>query len=506
MRRRAATVWTATVQLLGIVRKELSEIIRQPRLLVVMVLGPFLVLLLFAAGFDQQQTVLRTLFVGPADGPYEASVEEFTDELRRYVDSAGYSSDVVAATQLLDDGEVDLIVVFPEDPASAILSGEQATIDVLHDKIDPIAQTTVEVSVQVAVQELNATILEAVVDEAQSALVPYTDNVDEAASLVSDLGDAVANGDDGEVERVANSLSASAESLTMITETSESLADRLGANDEDLAAFADLTEAAREFDATASSLSGIGGQIGPDDVESVQGLLDLVKERGAEVTTLDPRVIVRPFASQTENIQREHVGIESFFAPAAIALLLQHMVLTFAAMSLVSDRALGLFEVFRVGPVGPGRVLLGKFVSFLAIGAVVGAGLVAALRFGLDVPMRGSYTALVLGGLGLLVAAIGLGSVLSLIARSDTQAVQYALLALLAGLFFGGFFLDLDSFRYPFKAVSWALPVTYGTNIFRDVMLRGDDPATADAVGLAANALVYCGGAWILLSRRLRVT
>jgi ABC-2 type transport system permease protein len=494
------------VQLLGIVRKELSEIVRQPRLLVVMVLGPFLVLLLFAAGFDQQQTVLRTIFVGPADGPYEASVDDFTDELRRYVDSAGYSSDVVAATALLDSGEVDLIVVFPEDPADAVLSGEQATIDVLHDKIDPIAQTTVEVSVQVAVQELNATILETVVGEAQAALVPYTDNVDEAASLVSELGEAVAAGDDAEVARIANELSVSANSLSAITEVSESLAIRLGAGDDELAEFGELSQSARDFEAAASSLGGIVDQIGQDDVESVEALLDLVTENGAEVTTLDPRVIVRPFRSETANIQREQVGIESFFAPAAIALLLQHMVLTFAAMSLVSDRALGLFEVFRVGPVGPGRVLLGKFVSFLAIGAAVGAALFAALRFGLDIPMRGSHTALVLGGLGLLVAAIGLGSVLSLIARSDTQAVQYALLALLAGLFFGGFFLDLDSFRYPFKAVSWALPVTYGTNIFRDVMLRGDDPATADVIGLAAASIVYCGGAWLLLARRLRVT
>lgn len=161
--------------------------------------------------------------------------------------------------------------------------------------------------------------------------------------------------------------------------------------------------------------------------------------------------------------------------------------------------------MFRVGPIGPGRVLLGKFVPFTVFGGIVASSLLTAIRFGLGVPFRGDVVWVVVGLFALLVSSIGLGTLISLVSRSDTQAVQYALLALLAGLFFGGFFLDLDAFRYPVKAIAWTMPVTYGTRILRDVMLRGNDPALIDFVGLGATAVVFIALSWYLLARRLRV-
>ena len=59
------------VQIGGFVRKEIAAVARQPRLLVVLVAGPFVILLLFGLGYDQKQAVLRTAFVGPSGTIYE---------------------------------------------------------------------------------------------------------------------------------------------------------------------------------------------------------------------------------------------------------------------------------------------------------------------------------------------------------------------------------------------------------------------------------------------------
>ncbi|MGB0111987.1 MAG: ABC transporter permease, partial [Ilumatobacteraceae bacterium] len=91
------------------------------------------------------------------------------------------------------------------------------------------------------------------------------------------------------------------------------------------------------------------------------------------------------------------------------------------------------------------------------------------------------------------------------LAKTDVQAVQFSMLALLAGLFFGGFFLDLDAFSYPVKLLSWVLPVSYGIRLLRDVMLRGTDPSIYDLVGLAATTLAFGLAAWYLLRRQLRI-
>ena len=103
-----------------------------------------------------------------------------------------------------------------------------------------------------------------------------------------------------------------------------------------------------------------------------------------------------------------------------------------------------------------------------------------------------------------LLASLGLGLLISLIARTETQAVQFAMLTLLAGLFFSGFLLPLEDLGYPVRAVAWLLPVTFGIRMLHDIMFRGIDPATIDLVGLAVQVVVYGGLATIILRRRLR--
>lgn len=494
-----------SVQVGGFLRKETAALLRQPRLLLVLVAGPFVILLLFGIGYDQEQSVLRTAFVGPADSIYEESLDQFTDELQQYVFNAGYSDDLVEAEQRLRNGDLDAIVVFPPNPIESVLRGEQARISVLHDKIDPIQQVAVEVSSQVAVMELNARVLEEVVGQAQDNLVPLAESVQLAGTQIDALSGAVETSDPEQVAAALAELQVATADIDTMATTSLELANSLGADEPTIAALVELDEQTRAFDAQVATLSADAASIDEGDVETLAGLLTWVETVSETATTIDPGVVVRPFDSDTASLQRDPVKVNDFFAPAAVALLLQHMVLTFAAMSLVSDRALGLFEVYRVGPVNASRVLAGKYLAFLLVGTAVGAALFAAIVYLLDVPMRGSVVWIAVGGVALLVASIGFGMMLSLLAKTGVQAVQFAMLALLAGLFFGGFFLDLDAFSYPVKLLSWLLPVSYGTRLFRDVMLRGVDPSVYDLIGLASTAAGFLIAALFLMRRQLRI-
>jgi ABC-2 type transport system permease protein len=490
------------VQVLGFVRKEVASVARQPRLLLVLVAGPFLILLLFAIGYDQQQAVLRTAFVGPEGSVYEESIGQFADDLEQYVEFAGYSDDLVTAERQLRNGDVDVVVVFPADPLDTVLGGEQADIAVLHNKIDPIQQVAVEVSSQVAVMELNARVLQEVVARAQDTLVPIEQSLADADASAGDLLAAVERNDTDAVSAAAADLASAVGSIDAVGTASSELARALGADE---ATLASLDELERSIDELDSTVARIDDSLSETDARELREQITVVSQAAETAVTIDPDVVVRPFSSSTANLQRDPIAVNDYFAPAAIALLLQHMVLTFAAMSLVTDRTLGMFEVFRVGPVDATRVIAGKYLAFTLVGGLVGAALFALMTFGLDLPVRGDVGWIAAGLLGLLTASIGLGLTLALLARSDVQAVQFAMLALLAGLFFGGFFLDLEAFRYPVKALSWVLPVTYATRLFRDVLLRGIDPSTTDLVGLAATTLAFAVSAWSLLYRQLRV-
>lgn len=499
------------VQLTGIVRKELLDVLRQPRLVAVLVIGPFLILVLFGIGYDRESTVLTTAFVGPEGAAYEQALAEGNESLERYVRSVGYSSDVLGAQERVESGEIDLVVQFPPNPSERVLDGEQAIINVFHEKIDPIQQSTVEISATLAVLELNAEILANVLGELSDGQVqPADEGVAEADDRVAAIRSAV-DADDLDTARTeAAELETALGDVRTASASSVALTEQLGGEltDEQQDELSTLTATTTEMSATAGAIRGL-----PDGaIAEADRLTDELEEQNQQlaedsegVVTLDPAVLTRPFRADAENLQREPITADQFFAPNAIALLLAHLALTIAAMGLVRGEALGLFEVYRVGPMGTRNVVAGTYLSYLLLGGAIAAALIAATVLGLDVPLRGDPAWLVPGMLLLVSASVGLGIVVALVARSDTQAVQLAMLVLLAGLFFGGFFLDLELFSYPVRGLAWALPVTYGISLLQDVMLRGDSPALIDWLGLVGTTLVYGVIGTALLDRRLRI-
>ena len=70
------------VRLSAFLGKEIREIVRQPWLVVRLILGPFLILLLVGLGYNGQARVMRAIFVVPADEPQVApQIEEYAKNL-----------------------------------------------------------------------------------------------------------------------------------------------------------------------------------------------------------------------------------------------------------------------------------------------------------------------------------------------------------------------------------------------------------------------------------------
>jgi ABC-2 type transport system permease protein len=129
--------------------------------------------------------------------------------------------------------------------------------------------------------------------------------------------------------------------------------------------------------------------------------------------------------------------------------------------------------------------------------------LVGLLVVGLGVPMLGSWTLLAVGVAAALLAAIGLAFVVALTARSDSQAVQYAMLVLLASIFFSGFILSLDRSVPAVTLVASALPATHAIRLLRGIMLRGSAMPGVLLATLAGFAAALLAGSWLMLRRRL---
>ena len=225
-----------------------------------------------------------------------------------------------------------------------------------------------------------------------------------------------------------------------------------------------------------------------------------------EAALIPADVVASPTRAEVLNLAPSTPGVISFFGPAVLALILQHLAVTLVALSLVRERTSGVMELFRISPVSPAEVLAGKIIAFGVLGAVVSFSTVLLLRVGFGIPILGP-PALIAATIALfLLASIGVGLLIAVIADSERQAVQLSLLVLLAAVFFSGFVLGIDEFTAPVRAFAYLLPVTHGIVLLQDLMLRGTTNAAWQLGALAIIALVTLFVAWALMRRAMRTS
>jgi ABC-2 type transport system permease protein len=117
-----------TLQALTFMRKEINDAFHQPRLLLALVFGPFLIMAVFAMGYRNAAPPLRTFIVVPENSPLEQQAKSYADALTGYVKMRGVGSDYNKARRDLEEGRIDVVVAFPADPMQELVGGQHAKI------------------------------------------------------------------------------------------------------------------------------------------------------------------------------------------------------------------------------------------------------------------------------------------------------------------------------------------------------------------------------------------
>ncbi len=462
-------------------RKEVVEILRQPRLVLSLVLAPFLILGLFGLGYRQEVDPLKTIFVANDDS-FTRLIESRVEELGNAIDYQGTSSSRAEAVEKLRGGEIDVVVVVPQDPEGTVRANEQAVFEVVHDKLDPFEQATIRLITQAAVDTVNRSIVEDLVAEGQERSEQAS--VAEARQLATAMREAAERGDQVEAQAHQAALDAQLETLEGTTSSADSVLSTLQA-DQEVPDAATVRQRNSELDLS---------EAGPGELEAISAIEADLAELDEALSTfrsIEPEVIVSPFSADSDLLGSLELDVTDFYAPGVIALLLQHLAVTFAGLSLVRERALGTTEIFKVAPLRATQLLLGKYLGYIAVATVLAAALSGLMFYGFGVPFVGSVGALAVILALLIVASLGIGFVISSIASTDTQAVNASMIVLLLSIFFSGFFLSLDRLLPQVRTVSWMLPITHAIDSLRDVLFRGS--------GVDLRTLVALGGGAVLL-------
>ena len=130
------------------------------------------------------------------------------------------------------------------------------------------------------------------------------------------------------------------------------------------------------------------------------------------------------------------LGPIDFYVSGVIALWVQYMAVTLAALAIVREERSGSIELLRPAPISSFETLTGKSISYMVLTVILAIILTALVVLGLQTPMLGNWAAFAMLILSLLFTSLSMGFAISVISETDTQAVQYSMIVLPASIFF----------------------------------------------------------------------
>ena len=118
--------------------KEIVDVLQQPRLVVTLILGPFLILLLFGLGFTGAQRPIEAIVVLPPDAQLPGDLLNQADRFRLFLPIREVMDSKEDAVEILQAGQIDLVAVLPTETYDTLLAGRQIIIELLINEVDPL--------------------------------------------------------------------------------------------------------------------------------------------------------------------------------------------------------------------------------------------------------------------------------------------------------------------------------------------------------------------------------
>ncbi|MBL8534554.1 MAG: ribosome-associated ATPase/putative transporter RbbA [Betaproteobacteria bacterium] len=185
-------------------------------------------------------------------------------------------------------------------------------------------------------------------------------------------------------------------------------------------------------------------------------------------------------AAETTGVPAAAVNVETRFrynpdvkslpamAPAVIPLLLMLIPSMLTALSVVREKELGSIVNLYVTPVTKLEFLLGKQLPYIGLALLNFLLLTAVTIFLFRVPLKGSFAALTLAAFLYVIAATGLGLVISAFVRSQVAAIfGTAVLTLLPAVQFSGMINPVSSLEGVGAFIGQVYPTAHFLTIAR---------------------------------------
>ncbi|WP_123040217.1 ABC transporter permease [Cohnella candidum] len=161
------------------------------------------------------------------------------------------------------------------------------------------------------------------------------------------------------------------------------------------------------------------------------------------------------------------------FGPVLIGFFSFFFVFLLAGVAFLRERTTGTLERLLATPIRRSEVVAGYLLGF-GLFTLLQATLIAWYSIGvLGMYMDGSVWLVLLMNLLLTLTALTLGTLLSSFASTEFQIIQFIPLVIVPQVFFSGLF-NLEAMDPWLQKLSYVMPLYYGADAMRGIMLRGE--------------------------------
>ncbi|OQA12933.1 MAG: Inner membrane transport permease YbhR [Chloroflexi bacterium ADurb.Bin360] len=180
-----------------------------------------------------------------------------------------------------------------------------------------------------------------------------------------------------------------------------------------------------------------------------------------------------PISTSTRILYNPNMTTVIFLVPGIVALVLQIQAITTAAMTVVRELELGTMEQLLVTPARPVEIIIGKMVPGVLVTGAIMAVILAIGIFWFRVPFQGSIWLFIWLSLIFIISGLGLGLLMSTIAKNQRQAQQLSTLLMLITMLLSGVVYTRLSMPKIVQRVGDLIPATYFIRIARGIITKG---------------------------------
>ena len=159
--------------------------------------------------------------------------------------------------------------------------------------------------------------------------------------------------------------------------------------------------------------------------------------------------------------------------PALIGTLTLIQTLLLTGLSVAREREQGTFDQLLVTPFRPAEIMAGKALPAILVGIVQATMVLLVAQLWFRIPFAGSFVTLYVG-LGIfLLAAIGIGLLLSSVAATMQQAMLFSFLLIMPFSLLSGLTTPISSMPVFLQYLTLVNPLRYAIDIAHRVYLEG---------------------------------